>query len=388
MSEKKAIIYLCKGRPSRSGGGLGVAYNYLTAIWGKTIEPSDADHILVCGEAVVKLGGLSQPLDEFLAALDVGTSQGAMLCVRQASLINGNLTNYSQSVVLGFSPYYLWPLIRRNNSCRVTFVHSEHGKGGRHNEMAEERGKFGLKERFVRWCVGFNFRHPDRVIFPSRGALNLFTGMNADLKAVAEQKAAILYNGVTSSGQPAPREAGATLRMVSVAHHVREKGLDFMLDALRMANAQGLEWELTNYGQTSDLTEKLVSQARESGIHSKIEFAGLKPQLDVRAHLARADVFLHTPTIVVFDLSLLEAMMQATPVVTTPLEGNREALGEDYPLYASTREEVVEKLKWISNHREEAYRIGQALRERALNLFTNEAMVGHYHCLLQKLITL
>lgn len=382
---KSAVIYVCKGLPSRAGGGLGVAFNYLSAAWGKTLEPSGSDHILLCGMAEASLPSPVESLDAFLAGLDLGPRRGAKLLIWQAARIRELAKRYDRVVVLAFTPYYLWPLIQVLGKKLVT-VHSEHGKGGRHNELAEERGKFGMRERFVEWCVGHNFRFPDRIVFPSRGALNLFTEKNPGLKEEAESKAAILYNGVSTCDAPPPRSQQGPLKIVSVAHHVREKGLELMLESLRLATDAGVEWSMVNYGQQSTLTPELVAQAEKLGIGNRITHAGLQPQAVVRGQLGEADVFLHTPVIVVFDLSLLEAMMHAVPVVTVPLEGNREALGEDYPLYASTPAEVAERLAWISTHREEAARIGEALRKRALELFTSDAMVQHYAGLLAKLV--
>ncbi len=381
---KSAVIYVCKGIPARAGGGLGVAYNYLSAVWGRPLEPAACDHILLCGMAELALPSSAESLDACLASLDLGPKQGAKLVIWQAGRIREIAGHYDRVVVLAFTPFYLWPLIQVLGKKLVT-IHSEHGKGGRHNELAEERGKFGLRERFVQWCVGHNFRFPDRVVFPSRGALGLFTEKNPGLKQIAEEKAAILYNGVSTCEAPPPRANQGPLKIVSVAHHVREKGLDMMLDALQLATAAGVEWSMINYGQPSNLTPELVAQAEKLGIGSRITHAGLQPQAVVRQQLGAADVFLHTPVIVVFDLSLLEAMMHAVPVVTVPLEGNREALGEDYPLYATTPAEVAERLQWVSAHREEAGKIGESLRERALRLFTSDAMVKHYAGLLTQL---
>ncbi|WP_035611010.1 glycosyltransferase [Haloferula sp. BvORR071] len=378
------VIYVCKGLPARAGGGLGVAYNYLSAAWGKTLEPASADHILLCGMAEASLPSQVENFDAFLAGLDLGSKRGASLLIWQAARIRELAKRYERIVVLAFTPYYLWPLVQVCGR-KLATIHSEHGKGGRHNELAEERGKFGLRERFVQWCVGHNFRFPDRVVFPSRGALNLFTEKNPGLREDAENKAAILYNGVSTCEAPSPRPNHGPLKIVSVAHHVREKGLEMMLDSLRLFSDAGVEWQMINYGQQSTLTPELVAQADRLGIGSRITHAGLQPQAVVRKQLGEADVFLHTPVIVVFDLSLLEAMMHAVPVVTVPLEGNREALGEDYPLYANTPAEVSDRLKWIENHRDEAAEIGKALRERALELFTSDAMVKHYAGLLTEL---
>lgn len=383
---KSAIVYVCKGKPSRGGGGLGVAYNYLTATWGRRLEPASADHILLCGMAETLLPSGEDTLDSFFSALDEGKKHGAELFAWQAFRLREIAARYDRLVVLSFAPYYLWPLVQIFGRGNVVAVHSEHSKGGRHHELAEEQGKFGWRARFIRWCVGFNFRCTDAVIFPSRGALNLFTEKNPHLKELAERKTVIVYNGVAVSADPPPQKLSGPLKIVSVAHHVREKGLGTLMEGLQLASRGGMEWNLINYGQKTELTASLEAQAAQLGIADRIDFAGLKPQQEVRANLENADVFLHTPVIVVFDLSLLEAMMHAVPVVTTPLEGNREALGEDYPLFATSAEEVAVRLTWIAEHREEAAKIGLALRERALRQFTNDAMVGQYAKVLEDLL--
>jgi glycosyltransferase involved in cell wall biosynthesis len=378
------IIYVCKHLPARGGGGHGVAYNFLTAVWGKPVEPRRADHILFAGQAELHLPSENPDLDVTLAALDVGAKHGFQLLLWQVARINELAKSYHTVVVIGFTPFYLWRLLDHPPGGRLIAVHTEHSKGGRHFELAEESGRFGLKERFVRWCVGLNFSQSDHIVFPSRGALSLFTGMNAPLAALADEKAAIVYNGVAPSPEPPPRPSRDHLKIASVAHHVREKGLDTLLDGLALAKKAGVAWDFVNYGQPSNLTDELKAHAEKAGIASQIRFEGLKPQAVVRADLGDADVFLHTPVIVVFDLSLLEAMMHALPVVTVPLEGNREALGEDYPLFAGNAEEVAEKLQWIAAHPEETRRIGTALRTRALERFTNDAMVGSYAAFLSQ----
>ena len=383
----EAIIYLCKGRPSRSGGGLGVAYNYLSAAWGEALRPAEADHILLCGQAILALPQPDgQDLDACLASLDPGSLRGARLFAWQASQVRRLTKRYHKVVVFAFTPFYLWPLVRLTSSGWIQLVHSEHSKGGRHNELAEERGRFGWRERFVQWCVGWNFRFPDQVVFPSRGAQVLFEEKNPALAECCRAKAVVLHNGVVPSEPPVPRMPGPGLMVVSIAHHVREKGLDVLMRGLGEAVRSGVDCRLVNFGQPGPVTANLESLAMDEGITGRIRLAGLQPQAQVREELAKADVFLHTPAIVVFDLSLLEAMMHAVPVVTTPLEGNREALGDDYPLYASSFSEVAARLRWIADHREEAARIGASLRARALRFFTNEAMTNAYADFLNRMM--
>ncbi len=380
-----AVVFICKAKPHRGGGGLGVAFNFLQGFSDPRIFGSDTDVWFMVGENLSAPPPPNTSADDFLSCIDPGLKQGAYLNFHQTLSLRRLSKEYQKIVIVGFSPFYFWPFLCAGLKNLIT-VHIEQGKGGRHNELAEERGYFSWREHFVRWCVGFNFRFPFRVVFPSSGALNLFTQKNPHLKQQAESKTKIVYNGVATCEAPPTRVHSGPLKIASVAHHVREKGLDTMIHALHLTSEAGVEWNFINYGQKTNLTEELHTLVTDLGISRRVNFAGLKPQAEVREYLETSDVFLHTPVIVVFDLSLLEAMMHAIPVVTTPLEGNREALGVDYPLYAGTAEEVAERLRWIADHREEAHRIGLALRERALRLFTNEAMVGQYAALVRSLL--
>ncbi len=375
---------MCKATPVRAGGGLGVAYNHLGAIHGKA-PSANADSFFLCGVSLIELPASSDiPFDDFLGAIEPGMKPGPTMFLKQARMIRKLAADYDRVVVLAYTPFYLWPVVRLGFDQKVICLHSEHSKGGRHFELAEEKGgKFGFKEHIVRNGVRTNFLSANRAIFPSAGSAQLFEEMNPDLAAAVDRKVEVVHNGVEVF-EPIKRNShvGEEVRINSIAHHVREKGLGNVMEALAAADLGDTKWRFTNYGSTSGITSELTEQAATLGISDRVEFAGLKPQAEVRDNLSAADVFLHLPVIVVFDLSLLEAMMGATPVITTKLPGNIEALGEDYPLYADSPREAADKLAWVSANREAAAEIGADLRKRALELFTKDAMAKRYHDLM------
>lgn len=378
MMNKNVVIFMCKAKPHRGGGGLGVAYNFLSGFAeGYSLNP-ETDVLFLIGEAVVKPPKLGEDIDEYLSSIEQGKKTKFNLFLSQTYILRKISNSYTRAVVISFTPFYFWPIAKLlcPNICSI---HVEQSKGGRHTELAEERGAYTLKERFIKFCVNLNFRYANWVIFPSRGALNLFLSKNSDIQDIVTSKVKFAYNGVKKINTEKNNiESDHELKIVSVAHHVREKGLDVMIDGLIKAKEKHVKFNFINYGQITSLTPEITTLAEQGEINKQITFAGLKEQKHVRASLEECDVFLHTPKVVVFDLSLLEAMMYATPIVVTPLEGNREALGENYPLYASDADEVSKQLAWISSNRMDAIQIGYNLRERALKLFTNEAMVGHY----------
>lgn len=384
-AEKTAWIYLCKAKPLRAGGGLGVAYNYLSAIHGKEPHGENIDSFLLCGCQLTPLPAeVSQDFDEFIDDLNPGMEPGARQFFQQALTIRHLAARYRKVVILAFTPFYFWPVVRVGLGGRVVCIHSEHSKGGRHHELAEERGHFGLKEQVVRAAVWMNFLFADRAVFPSAGSVSLFQEMNPRLAKRAGRMSCVVHNGVELVGLPETMHPRATPHIVSIAHHVREKGLDAVLDTLSSPELAHIPWRFINYGSPSTLTDELTAQAALLGISDHVEFAGLKPQREVRDSLITAAVFLHLPVIVVFDLSLLEAMMCGTPVITAPLPGNKEALGDDYPYYAQTPAEAARLLLQVLADPADAANTGAALRARAEERFTRKAMADRYLCLMQQ----
>jgi glycosyltransferase involved in cell wall biosynthesis len=377
---KPAIVYVCKARPLRAGGGLGVAYNFLGEFLSGSCFRGTGVHYLFCGEQLLQLPErIEGGFDEWLLGLRPGSKRGWRLFVAQASVLRSLARRHNPLVILTFTPWYAWPMLGTPRRSRIVRIHSEHSKGGRHHELAEERGRFGLRERFVRQCVHLNFCFADHAVFPSSGAIELFKQQNPNWSKLIAWRAVVIHNGVEVT-EPAPtaRVDEAGLRVVSIAHHVREKGLLQVAAAIAAAAGKGLDIRLVNFGKEGAITTELQEAVNAAAIGDRFECLGLRPPGEVRAALQDCHVVLHLPQVVVFDLSLLEAMMQAVPVITSRLPGNVEALGDGYPLYAATPEEAAGHLAWIASNREAAAQLGRELRSRALALFSNQAMARRY----------
>ncbi len=351
---------------------MGVAWNFL---WGvealqhraKADQSDFPDFWGVFGRKVVRLVGTVTK--EF--GVEPPEPRDVRLLMDQARLVNRIVTGYRESLVIGFTPFYFWPLIRGKGVIRV---HVEQSKGGRHHELASERGRLGLREVFVAGCVVNNFLWADRIVFPSFGALELFKSKNPLFRGVIGSKVAVIHNGVAHAGSPAFRDAkkSGPLKIVNIAQHVPEKGIELAIEACR--RMEGAEFILEQYGGEAIQTPQLEKAA--SGM--TVRFNGSQPREAVLKALSQADVMLHTPREVVFDLALLEAMMLGVPVVATDLAGNREALGEEYPLLGRSVEELARHLNWVVKNRQEAHRLGADLQRRAQQKFTAERMLEGY----------
>ena len=93
----------------------------------------------------------------------------------------------------------------------------------------------------------------------------------------------------TRGVQTRPAAEGQPLLISSVGRLVPKKGYDDLLDALAELPA-ALDWRFEHIGG-GDLKNALTAQAERLGIANRITWHGKKPQCDVKALLARTDLF-------------------------------------------------------------------------------------------------
>ncbi|WP_244363627.1 glycosyltransferase family 4 protein [Thermus brockianus] len=256
-------------------------------------------------------------------------------------------------------------------SCKV--VWTEHSKGSVLREWEHLFGSrfVGTWGRGVRRAYEVLLRRADRVVFPSKGAVQLFeeyTGWKIPLERLR-----IIYNGVEDPllGLREPKrnlyEKGL---FVTVAQHVPEKGLDWILEGLAMVKRP---WRWVVVGGFTPWTASLRSLVRKYRLEAKVDFVGPLPRDEVFSLMARSEAVIHAPRVAVFDLALLEAMALAKPILATPVGGNVEALGEEYPLFVRASEQLA---KYIDEGNGKFYElVGQNNRKRFLEKFNIPAMV-------------
>jgi colanic acid/amylovoran biosynthesis glycosyltransferase len=108
-------------------------------------------------------------------------------------------------------------------------------------------------------------------------------------------KVKLHYHGLDFArfvGADQPGGAGPTgtpLRIASVGRLVEKKGYDDLLDALAQLPPD-IDWRLDHIGG-GELEAAMATQADRLGLSSRISWLGRKPQSDVKALLATADLF-------------------------------------------------------------------------------------------------
>ncbi len=127
------------------------------------------------------------------------------------------------------------------------------------------------------------------------------------------------------------------------------------------------------------LKEELLELRDEAGLKDQVEFLGF--QKDVPELLSAFDIFILPSLYEGLPVSLVEAMASGLPIVTTDVDGNCEAIGENEaglavePLDPPALARALIKLIEDPGLRE---RMGQAGRKRARALFSVRSMVKQY----------
>jgi len=261
----------------------------------------------------------------------------------------------------------------------VAVVHTEHSKGGMVRETIQSYGEAFAKDLNLCWLRDQYrdvFELSTAMIFPSAGSLKLFEEQWEILTPEIRRKVIILHSGVSAITQAATSriENRYPNKLFVVAMHVHEKGIDRIIRAIAECRDQGVELKLRIAGRETALSRDLMSLRENLKLTQNVEFIGSVPHEHILQEMLQADLYLACPRIVVFDLSLLEAMAAGRPILTTRLAGNVEALGSDYPGYFVNDEELAPTLIRILGEPELLDRMGKMNKARFEKEFTLEAM--------------
>lgn len=269
-----------------------------------------------------------------------------------------------------------WVASFRQSNNGIRIILSEQSKGSvlreweqMHGEIVKKRLKYSLCAQTYSSLL----RHADRVIFPSLGALQLFEeSTNFKLDG---GKIGIIYNGVEDL---MPLVGDNTQEVehlyLTVADHVPEKGLDLILEGLSKLQT---DWRWEIIGGETEWTKHFRKQIKESGCENRVHILGRLPFNVVVERISKAHAIIMMQRVAVFDLALLEAMAAGKAILATPVGGNLEALGEDYPLYVRNPMDLPNLIARLSDP-EFTAKIKHRNRKRYEENFTKERMLDRF----------
>jgi colanic acid/amylovoran biosynthesis glycosyltransferase len=171
--------------------------------------------------------------------------------------------------------------------------------------------------------------------------------------------------------------------IVAIGRLIVKKGFTNLIRACALLVEGGRSFRCEIFGD-GPLEKDLRAQVEASGLQERVQLPGPKPQRELRARLADANVFVlpsvpeaeggmdNLPTVI------MEAMATGLPVVSTRIGGIPEMVVDDetgflvQPEDAVTLAAAIEK---VINDRSLAQNLGQAGHERAQKLFSIEKNV-------------
>jgi glycosyltransferase involved in cell wall biosynthesis len=192
----------------------------------------------------------------------------------------------------------------------------------------------------------------------------------------------LMHNGVdTTEFRPLSSEAriGHTGPVIgTVANlHVRKDLVTFLRMAARVLD----QFPQATFRIVGSGPEKhsLLQLANRLGISSRVEFAGATS--NVKDAYLTFDVFVLSSHNEGFANAIVEAMASGLPVIATDVGGAREAIEEGrtgYVVPTHNPEALVEHVARLLTDPDLRSKMGRAGRERAVHLFSLEALVRRY----------
>ena len=168
--------------------------------------------------------------------------------------------------------------------------------------------------------------------------------------------------------------------IVAIGRLIAKKGFANLIRACALLVERERSFRCEIFGE-GPLEKELCAQIEDLGLRERIQLPGPKPQHELRACLAAADVFVlpsvpeaeggmdNLPTVI------MEAMATGLPVVSTRIGGIPEMIIENETGFLVQPEDVMAlagAIEKVTNDRRLGQRFGQAGYERAQQLFSIE----------------
>jgi D-inositol-3-phosphate glycosyltransferase len=249
-------------------------------------------------------------------------------------------------------------------------------------------------ERFFRHVERAAVRQAETVVFTSKGAAGLF---DADCPGILSKKGVrIVYTGVDAQEIDAtPADPGLLHRygiegkrlLLSVAPHVREKGLHTLIEAIASLPPTIRGSVAVLIVGRGPATKELTSLIQERGLAETVKFV-VEWIPDVIPLMKVADMFVLAPIKTVFDLVFLEAMAARVPIITTAVGGNVELFDDQSAILLPPDDPISLRDAIMRLLADEALRtsLAENAYRRVLKNFTLSKMLEGYLSLYGELV--
>lgn len=239
-------------------------------------------------------------------------------------------------------------------------------------------GQFGIRAERTRafgWLRRILFRTCDSIVCMTPESFR-------ELNEIGFPRSRILHatNGIPVRAAPgASFGKTSTLGVVFVGRLSPEKGLNDLLYAWAILQGQPVPAAVLRLVGDGPQAEELRQLASDLGISTTVEFVGHSN--DVPAELARSDIFVLPSYAEGNSNAVLEAMREGLPIVATSVGGaavQLGAAGDQLLVNPGDRAGIAERLRRLLTDEPFREQIGSAMRSRAKEMFTMDAVAAVY----------
>jgi colanic acid/amylovoran biosynthesis glycosyltransferase len=199
-----------------------------------------------------------------------------------------------------------------------------------------------------------------------------------------------IYNGLSLAEFGRANFCSDPPLIVAIGRLIAKKGFTDLIRACALLVERGRSFRCEIFGD-GPLESQLRGQIAELGLHERVQLPGPKPQHELRARLANANVFV-LPSVPQADggmdnlpTVIMEAMATGLPVVSTRIGGIPEMVIENETGFLVSPGDVValaDAIEAVTNDQSLGQRLGQAGHELAQRLFSIEKSVRELCALL------
>ncbi len=181
-------------------------------------------------------------------------------------------------------------------------------------------------------------------------------------------------------GRPATDSAGTPerpLRVLSVGRLHWKKGSEWALESVRRLLDAGVavDYRIVGHGRDAEVVTACVD---DLGLRDSVTLLGSRRRPEVRAELARADVFLHAAVSEGFCNAVMEAQAMEVPVVCSDADGLGENVADGISGFVVGRRDaaaMADRLATLAADGSLRQRMGEAGRARVAGRFRPEDQI-------------
>ena len=195
----------------------------------------------------------------------------------------------------------------------------------------------------------------------------------------------IIRNGVPQT-EPLDRSIAIREKKMGFAYLGRlvvEKGAHVLIEAARILKNRGQEFRVLLIGDGPEKAA-LLAQARDANLGEIVEFLGFRTGEELRGALSEPCVLV-MPSVCqdVAPFAPLEQMMTGRTIIASDIGGLSEEVGETgLKFRPGNAEELADRMEQAITTPELLKELGNMARQRMLDLYTGEKMIGEYRNLL------